>query len=60
MEKLESELAVKSSNVRNLRVDVADPSVLNKLKGELDVCVILFLRGFCVCRDFVFVGILCL
>ena len=38
MEKLESELAVKSSNIRNMKVDVADPSVLNKLKGELNVC----------------------
>ena len=37
MEKLESELAVKSSNIRNLKVDVADPSVLNRLKGEGDV-----------------------
>lgn len=34
MEKLESELAVKSSNIRNLKVDVADPSVLNRLKDK--------------------------
>ena len=38
MEKLESELAIRSSNVQNFKVDVTDPSVLTRLKG-VRVCV---------------------
>ena len=34
MEKLESELAIRSSNVQSFKVDVTDPSVLTRLKGE--------------------------
>lgn len=38
LEKLESELAIRSSNVQNFKVDVTDPSVLTRLKGAC-VCM---------------------
>ena len=44
MEKLESELAIRSSNVQNFKVDVTDPSVLTRLKGEcgsVGTCVLI-------------------